>query len=297
MARRMVLLAGFLLSGLLLAAAGGEPAGPAPALAQEEETMTAARPVHFLVQLDGTRAGWPEAMTEREEQVMGEHFVYLQNLMHRGKVLLAGPVMDPVWGLIVLEVADEAEARAIMDVEPSVTSGVLTYTLHPFVASLQAGREVYASSPAQRRLEKEVLVPASRGEVWQAWTTAEGLETFFAEDAVVEMRPGGRFEIRFSATAPEGQRGSEGCRVLAFLPEQMLAFSWNAPPSIPEIRKLRTQVVLTFEDADSARTRVRLVNYGYGQGAEWDKAFAYFDRAWGVVLANLKERFEKGSLD
>jgi hypothetical protein len=36
---------------------------------------------------------------------------------------------------------------------------------------------------------------------------------------------------------------------------------------------------------------------GWGEGGEWDQAYAYFDRAWGNVLANLKKRFETGPVD
>jgi hypothetical protein len=44
-------------------------------------------------------------------------------------------------------------------------------------------------------------------------------------------------------------------------------------------------------------TEVRLHHVGWGEGGEWDKAHAYFDRAWGHVLANLKRRFEQGPQD
>jgi len=34
------------------------------------------------------------------------------------------------------------------------------------------------------------------------------------------------------------------------------------------------------------------------KGADWDKAYEYFDHAWGaVVLPRLRQRFEKGPLD
>ena len=36
---------------------------------------------------------------------------------------------------------------------------------------------------------------------------------------------------------------------------------------------------------------------GWGDGGQWDQAFAYFDRAWGFVLGNLKARFERGPQD
>jgi uncharacterized protein YciI len=91
---------------------------------------------HYFVRLLGTRAGWPDNMTADEERIMGEHFVYLKNLVAAKKVVMAGPVMNPTFGLIVLQVESEAEAREIMAREPSVTQGVHTYEMQPLVLSL-----------------------------------------------------------------------------------------------------------------------------------------------------------------
>lgn len=98
---------------------------------------------HFMARLLGTREGWPENMTGDEQRIMGEHFVYLKELVGAGKVLLAGPVFDPeaAFGLIVLEVESEAEARAIVEADPSVKAGLHRFTLAPMRASLLLGRE------------------------------------------------------------------------------------------------------------------------------------------------------------
>ncbi len=74
-------------------------------------------------------------------------------------------------------------------------------------------------------IKKSVVVTAPRTAVWKAWTTPAGLTSFLAPAAHVELRPGGPFEIFFVPDAPQGARGSEGCRILSYLPEQMLAFS------------------------------------------------------------------------
>ncbi len=99
-----------------------------------------AKKQHFLCRLLGTRPDWPDAMTEEEQRVMGEHFVYLRRLTWAGKVLLAGPVMEG-WGLVALETEDEEEARAILAADPSVLAGVHTFEMGPFVASLLHGRD------------------------------------------------------------------------------------------------------------------------------------------------------------
>jgi hypothetical protein len=86
-------------------------------------------------------------------------------------------------------------------------------------------------------------------------------------------------------------------RFMALQPMKMLSFDWNAPPSLPEARAQRTFVVVRLHDIDGQSTRVTLHHTGWGDGGEWDKTYAYFDRAWGAVLANLKKRFESGPVD
>ena len=92
----------------------------------------------YFVQLLGTRCGWPENMTADEERVMSEHFEYLKELTTRGKVLVAGPVLEKVFGLVVLRTADKEEAVALMENEPSVKQGVHTYRIYPMRVSLLA---------------------------------------------------------------------------------------------------------------------------------------------------------------
>jgi uncharacterized protein YciI len=42
---------------------------------------------------------------------------------------------------------------------------------------------------------------------------------------------------------------------------------------------------------------VSLVQSGWGEGEEWNRAFEYFTNAWGSVFALLKYRFEVGPVD
>lgn len=94
--------------------------------------------------------------------------------------------------------------------------------------------------------------------------------------------------------APEGSRGSEGCTVLSYLPMKMLAFTWNAPPSIPTLREAeaRTQVVLQFTETGNGDVKVSLSQLGFGKGEDWDKYYDYFSRAWPRVLDRQKNHLE-----
>lgn len=149
----------------------------------------------------------------------------------------------------------------------------------------------------ERSLDKEVIIKASLDQAWQSWTTREGIVAFFAPDARIEPRVGGAFQIYIDPGAAPGMKGADEMRFLALQPKKMLSFDWNAPPHLPEARAQRTFVILRFEPVSETETRVRLHHTGWGEGGEWDKAYAYFDRAWGNVLANLKKRYDSGPQD
>jgi len=154
------------------------------------------------------------------------------------------------------------------------------------------------SLESERAVTADVVVNAGIDAVWEAWTTEEGIKTFFAPACKVELRVLGTYDIYFNPQAPPGQRGAEGNLILAIQPKKMLSFTWDAPPHLPNVRGQRTSVVIRFNELDNNKTRVTLAETGWGEGEEWDKAFAYFSSAWkDVVLARLKHRFEVGPID
>jgi len=160
-------------------------------------------------------------------------------------------------------------------------------------AALAAG----PAAGAERALDKEVVIAADADAAWAAWTTREGIVGFFAPDAEIEPRVGGAFHIFINPLAPPGAKGADEMRFMALQPKTMLSFDWNAPPHLAQARAQRTFVVVRLEPVDAGHTRVRLHHTGWGDGGEWDEAYAYFDRAWGVVLGNLKKRFDSGPMD
>jgi len=150
---------------------------------------------------------------------------------------------------------------------------------------------------AERAIDKEIVVNATLDQAWESWTTREGIVAFFAPDARIEPRVGGAFQVYMDPGAPPGQKGADDMRYLALQPKKMISFDWNAPPFLPEARAQRTFVVVRFEPVTDKTTRITLHHTGWGEGGEWDKAYAYLDRAWGGVLGNLKKRFDNGPQD
>ncbi len=122
---------------------------------------------------------------------MSEHAEYLKRLVRQKKVLVAGPCFDPVFGLAILNVEKKEDAEEIMNNDPSVTSGLMTYELQPMRASFIAeipDPERYVKEPSDRILRTETVVTAALFDVWNAWTTTDGIKSFFSDHANIELR-------------------------------------------------------------------------------------------------------------
>jgi len=146
------------------------------------------------------------------------------------------------------------------------------------------------------RVSLDVNAPIAR--VWNAWTTQDGIRTFFAPGCRVELKPLGAYEIYFDPSAEPGLRGADDCMLLAVQEPTMLSFTWNAPPQHPTIRQHRTSVVVRMQELSPARTRVTLTHTGWGTGAEWDAVRAYLEKAWGEhVMPLLKYSLEVAPVD
>jgi uncharacterized protein YndB with AHSA1/START domain len=155
-----------------------------------------------------------------------------------------------------------------------------------------------STSASTRVLTAEFEVNAPIEKVWNAWTTPEGVKTFFAPDCNIEPRLGGSYEILFHADAKAGERGAEGTRILDMEPARRFVFTWNEPPTIPEIHDQQTIVVLEFHPVNANRTRVRFTQMGWGEGASWDQAYDYFDHGWNeAVLTRFRYAMEVGPID
>ncbi len=92
----------------------------------------------WLYLLRPVRPAMVEAPTGSEGVALGEHFRYLERLRDEGRLIVAGPsvVADDTFGLVVLAIEDETEARSAMEADPAVAAGVMTAQLRPLRLSV-----------------------------------------------------------------------------------------------------------------------------------------------------------------
>jgi uncharacterized protein YciI len=87
-------------------------------------------------------------MNDDERRLMDEHGRYFQEQFEAGTILLYGPVMATggAFGLAVLEVDSEAEARQFGEGDPSVRRGLNRFEIHPMHVSAARAKEPRSSA-------------------------------------------------------------------------------------------------------------------------------------------------------
>ena|SRR5713101_27285 len=87
----------------------------------------------FLFKLVSPRPTFPGDMTDQERKVMLEHVSRWKDLTNRGVAIAFGPVLDPkgVWGVAIIEVTDEAEARRIAMEDPMTKASLSRIEIYP----------------------------------------------------------------------------------------------------------------------------------------------------------------------
>ncbi len=78
--------------------------------------------------------------TDADNQAVGRHFARLQQLQREGKLILAGrTTVKESMGVVILEVANETEARKVMDDDDAVKAGIMSAEVLPFQTALLKG--------------------------------------------------------------------------------------------------------------------------------------------------------------
>ena len=77
--------------------------------------------------------------TDVENKIVEEHFDQLKSLLGEGKLVLAGRTLNADstgFGIVILEVESEEEARKLMNSDPAVREGIMTAELFPYRVAL-----------------------------------------------------------------------------------------------------------------------------------------------------------------
>lgn len=90
----------------------------------------------FVYIVKPIKENFEKTATDEDKKIVGEHFLYLKNLLEAKKLILAGPQVNAKFGIVVFEADSEEEANYIMQNDPAVLNEVFSAELFPFRVSL-----------------------------------------------------------------------------------------------------------------------------------------------------------------
>ncbi|MHC5023301.1 MAG: SRPBCC family protein [Planctomycetota bacterium] len=157
--------------------------------------------------------------------------------------------------------------------------------------AIPSGEVATAIDPPVWRYDRELTVTAPIEEVWTAFTTSEGLASWAAPAAHVQLRTGGPFEVYFRPEAPAGERGMEGTVVLGYVPGAMLSYSGAVPPHFPELADNPPWIVWRFARLPDGGVALRFTGLWQGSGDVFDRAVEDVEWKMEMVIELLRRRF------
>ncbi len=143
------------------------------------------------------------------------------------------------------------------------------------------------------RLIHEGIVTAPVKDVWAAFTTKIGQESWMVAHSEVELKIGGRMRTHYDPKGKIGDPMTIENMIICYDPECMLSIKVTMPPKgFPFPNAVKSMwTVIYFEAASPQTTRVRIVGLGFGDDEESKKMRAFFDRGNAFTLKKLQERF------
>jgi uncharacterized protein YndB with AHSA1/START domain len=137
-------------------------------------------------------------------------------------------------------------------------------------------------------IKHATFVKASADQVYNAFTTAEGLDAWFTKGAKVDPTPGGEILFRWRDWEPDRVTGEDGGPVLEAIPPERFVFQWH-----PEDASYATTVEVDFTQMATGTT-VRLWEYGYLDPPTSRSCRLDCAAVWGEALTLLKVYIEHG---
>jgi uncharacterized protein YndB with AHSA1/START domain len=146
------------------------------------------------------------------------------------------------------------------------------------------------------RLVHEGTVDAPVDQVWAAFTTKAGLESWMAAHAEIELKLGGTMKTQYDSKGKVDDGKAIENTIISYEPMRMLSLKvTKAPQAFPFPNAIKNMwTVIYFEAEGEKATRVRVVGLGFGTDDESKKMRQFFDRGNAFTLKELQKRFSAG---
>lgn len=147
-----------------------------------------------------------------------------------------------------------------------------------FIAILLFSSISFAEEP---REVFEVEINASVDDIWNAFTTTDGLKSWVAPLADIDFKVGGKWRANYNADGQLGDATTIENTILSYDPKRMLSLKATGFPDGFEFKDAakETWSIFYFTPLSNSKTNITVVGLGYNDTEQSKKMRAFFDTA------------------
>jgi uncharacterized protein YndB with AHSA1/START domain len=138
------------------------------------------------------------------------------------------------------------------------------------------------STWTERKVDFSILVRANPERVYDALTTAQGLDGWFTKGAAVDASPGGFIHFKWKEHGVDKYEGENGGPVLEANRPSRFVFQWKV-----DVGSYNSTVEIDFKPVTEG-TVVRLIEHGYHDTPEGLQDFINRTTGWAEALTMMK---------
>lgn len=168
------------------------------------------------------------------------------------------------------------------------------------LAQAQRVKDTSFVAEKERVLQQEIVVDANLREAWKALSTSEGLQTFIAPVASLDLKRGGKWLANFNPKARlEDDPSTIHNEVISYVPLRMLSTRIGMPKAFPAVVREADSLfeVIQLESVGEHKVRVIDSVMGWKTGKDWDWAYGVLAACDQQTLEAMYERFKSGPLN
>ena len=127
-------------------------------------------------------------------------------------------------------------------------------------------------------VSSEAIIDAPQAEVWYAFTSRAGVESWMVAKASIDLRLGGLMRTQYRKESELGDDGTIENTFLSFDAPRMYSMRISKPPATFPFANAwkRVWTVVYFDPVETGRTRVTIRMLGYGDDKESQEMRAFF---------------------
>lgn len=145
----------------------------------------------------------------------------------------------------------------------------------------------------ERVLRNEGVIHAGASEIFDCFRTGEGLKKLWGvAHAEVDFKVGGMIRTNYDPAGKIGDDSTIGNAILAYEPDRMLALRPIAPAAAQDFVKKMCETgwtVIRLEPLTPTSTKLSVTMSGFGEGEQYDQAYAFFQQGNAWTLAKMQE--------